>query len=439
MKKLLFILISFSFLVAETVFEKKQEAVYQRNMRQTESLLNNPANLGIDFDQAAMLNLFLPPFDLGIGANASFFELGFLEDYFVKGKTLNDEEKQELVDHFEGSDLGITTDFSFNILGVRVGRIFFNNQVLVKGTTLLPEQFLSLPLKGFQFDQDDIVDETIQLDAYIVDKTTISYGHPLSFGRLGTLRVGAGLNYYLGGFSFAHVEGFNLDSEKSGINTGALAKVAMPSIDSVDADNLPIANGMGLDLGVGFRLGEVFNLPVLSYLNERLDAEISLLNIGGTLSADAMDYYEYSIEGQYDTVYDLVQAIDNGDVDYEEIAAESNTTVEARLAPELRIKLTAQPLASFYVSTGMNATMGSDNLGYFPGADYFLNVDFFPLRILGIGMGIAGVNDSLRLDGRLSVTGKRYEMLFEASAYGIGGTLSGAELSLNQAWYFGSK
>jgi hypothetical protein len=121
------------------------------------------------------------------------------------------------------------------------------------------------------------------------------------------------------------------------------------------------------------------------------------------------------------------------------VLAESNTSAELFMAPVVSFKLSAQPLSWIYVSTGLSATMGKDNLGYYPGADYFLSVDLFPLRFTDFGLTISGVNDNFKLTPKFGIMGKHYEAILEIPVYGLGDSFAGIEVKMSTAWHFASK
>lgn len=405
----------------------------------------NPAFLG--FEEAGSFTLQLPALTPNIGFRLSndFLSLNQINNHFEADKFWDNEEKQEILDAFDGNEWDIYNDFHIPIFGLsfktKYLSVGINAETFSNMDIKFSKQFIELALMGHGFDQygkpRDFSDTDLRAQVY----TKIGFTFAKQFLELpqevewiDEFTAGFTVNYLMG-----HVYG-DLE-EASGtfltdtgvMETGGMVRTvnagATEEDGEINVDDPMNGSGMSFDLGFGAKMFEEKAIFGVSFIN--LGNKISWTNAEKRIySFDArnapplenLNHIDEWLEKNLSTVDSLA----GEDLDYEtHVPSMMNLTAGYRPLKDL--------LVASNIRVGLNDAPGmSKSIRFGVGAEYE-GLKALPLRmgwsVGGRGAFTYGMGFGLRLGFLRTDFGWAWER-------GMMNSANGLHFAWNTIWVF---
>jgi len=419
------------------------DIVYKRMLRRPLSLQNNPANLGIDHESVVSLSLIAPMVNMDFQLSNGALTLENYND-FVSRDQLTFSDREYFAGLFKDNGLPLYSQVSIPALfALRVGPVFLNTGVHVGASGKLPGEILAVPFLGNETPGlsfgNPITGMETDAEVYAYVKSSLGMGHNISqyipvVRDIGDLRIGLAINAYMGGFSMANAEDVVLGvDEVSVFSSGrAVYNYVNPDQD-IEVPDI----GIGVDFGLGFRLKDFIPIPLVA---NRVDVQLSFLDLGATVSSSNMMSREYIWDGR---IMDPVGTFsDDVNIDSllnaEHRTLDSNFVMTENLSSRMKFDLTWQPIPQIMVQTGLTAFL-NEGLGKEDSPRTYMDLHVFPLKWLMLNMGTGFTNGNGYLKTGFGFHTRIWDMAVYTYTLGSAGftnNIRGFGFRFVNNWYF---
>lgn len=241
---------------------------YSTNSRGVNTIGWNPANLGYNDNPNFAWKFFMLPF-----IPATSFELKnnsispyWLENEFLVGELLNDNDKQSLLNYFPETGLQVYPVMNIDLLSMSFGHWAFSFGVESISNVTIPKNLFNFVFYGNQFDEP-IDLSGLDLESQTMATFTLYHGREIKLGFLDEyvkqFNVGAGLKF-LSGASY-------IDIEK------------MDASITITQDET-IVDGHGLATGAVGGYGFALDAGMSAQITDQLYSSLSFHNLGGKIN-----------------------------------------------------------------------------------------------------------------------------------------------------------
>jgi hypothetical protein len=173
----------------------------------------------------------------------------------------------------------------------------------------------------------------------------------------------------------------------------------------------------------------------------RLDVQLSFLDLGATINSSNMIKKEYRWDAE---VEDPVGTFSEEDLDVDSLLNATHTTLDSNfvmtenLASRMKLDLTWQPISVLMVRTGLTAFL-NEGLGYEESPRTYLELDVFPLKWLMLNMGTGFTNGNGYLKTGIGFNTRIWDMgiyTYSLGSAGFTDNIRGFGFKLVNNWYF---
>ncbi|MDD3807222.1 MAG: hypothetical protein PHE86_04195 [Candidatus Marinimicrobia bacterium] len=435
------------------IFERQSETdiaakmidiIYKRTLRQPSSLQENPANLGIKHESFVSLSFLAPMLNMDLQIANETLSIENYND-FVSKDVLTFEDCQYFAGLFEKKGLPLYSQISLpTLFALRIGPVFLNSGVFVGASGTLPGEILVIPFlgnqaPGFSFG-NPITNMKTSAEVFAYTRSSLGVGHQVSqyiptVKEIVEIRVGMAVNAYLGGFSLANAKNVSFGVDETTVTTSGTAVYSYINSDEDIAIPDPT---FGVDVGVGVKFKDFIDIP---YVSNKIDVQLSFLDVGATLKSTNMIKREYVWDAQ---VEDPVGTFSEDDLDIDSLLNVQHTTLDSnvvmteKLASRMKFDITWQPIPYIMVRTGLTAFL-NEGLGHEDSPRTYIDLDVFPVSwlVLNVGTGFNHGNGYLKLG--LGFNTRVWDMGIYTYTLGSAGfteKIRGVGIKMVNNWYF---
>ncbi len=219
--------------------------------RGVDGALANPANLGLSGNRGLGIKLFY----FGTTAGNNSFSLN---DYNrVSGDTLDDLEKNQLLNAIPNSGFAANTSIDALLFGLSTGRMALAVNLKSAERICLPRDLFDLVLFGNQLDRTYNLAMENMGDVWTVAVTTLSYGQPVDIGLFKKLSLGIGIKHLMG-INYGRAGGdIMFTTSQSGFQNQGYLEILTAGEDDFTSKKLNMnGSGMALDLGLACQMND---------------------------------------------------------------------------------------------------------------------------------------------------------------------------------------
>lgn len=353
----------------------KVRNLQHRNM---ETLFDNPANLGRDFESNTTWN-FVPDFNIDV--HNSLLTPGWYKEWFTTGGIWDAATKSEYLSTIMDQDFTISVAPEMKtILGFRIGRYGFNSSFGSYTQVSLPGNLLSLPMRDIYLN-DPIDNSGLQVESIPgIITTTLSYAHPLQTA-FGDVKLGASLNFFEAeGYARVVSDDFSVTMTEDSVEvhatgeawatTGGQTGLFDDFEGDVESSDLFSNVGVGIDVGV--------ILDLYDRLDQEVEVQVLLKNLGAQYKWSNVTHELWTYDLKMPVVMDDDDSLEQFETQESTVLSEGED-LSVVVPMVFSVGAIYQPFSKLIVGAGIEkAFIDEFTMGYSDNVEFLLQLNYYP-------------------------------------------------------------